>query len=275
MKAKAKINLFLHVTGKNSDNYHLLESLVMFADDVYDLIEIESSKDTKINLSGEFADLLANNNENILHKLLSLLKYSCKINLTKNIPIAAGIGGGSADAACALRMLVSQFSLSVDQIKELCLKLGADVYSCYHQLPLYFSGIGEVIEPIETIPKLYAVLVNPLISTSTKEIFYHYPKNNYRDKLINKPCNFSSTNELISYISEQSNDLEQVTSKLIPEINIMREALLKQDNCLLARMSGSGATYFGLYETMDDANIAACAIKKQYKNWWVKPTVMS
>jgi 4-diphosphocytidyl-2-C-methyl-D-erythritol kinase len=281
MKANAKINLFLHIVGKDNNNYHLLESMVMFAEDIYDLVEIEPSKNLQLDVVGEFSELLVKNNDNILYKLIALLNISnqntCKIKLTKNIPIAAGVGGGSADAATALKILLKQWniSLSPDQIKELCLKLGADVYCCYHQLPLYFSGIGEIIEPMLKMPKLYAVLVNPLKTISTKEIFSHYPKNNYRAKLINKPYLFNSTNELIFYISKQYNDLELVTASLIPEINVMKTALLKQNNCLLARMSGTGASCFGLYPTISCAVNAAEKIKQQYKSWWVRPTILS
>lgn len=278
MKAKAKINLFLHVVGKNHNNYHLLDSMVLFAEDIYDLLEIQNDEKTYFDVTGLFAESIKNN---ILWKLLLLLQninnFNCKIKLVKNIPVAAGLGGGSSDVAVALKILLKLWNieLSSDQIKELCLKLGADVYCCYHQLPLYFSGVGEIIEPIKKIPQLYAVLINPLISVSTKEIFSYYSHDNFSTKLSNKPYDFNSTNEFICYISKQRNDLEPIAVKIVPEINKIINELLAQDGCLLARMSGSGATCFGLYEKMSDAIIAATKISTKYNNWWVRPTILS
>jgi len=281
MKSKAKVNLFLHIVGKNDDNYHELESMTMFSDDIFDSVEIVQSKKIKINVKGEFSSLIDDNQNNILYKTSLLLKNYhdslFEIKLTKNIPVSAGIGGGSSDAATLIKLLQNKYhiSLSQDQLKNLCMGLGTDVLSCYYNRALYFSGIGENIELIEKVPKLYAVLVNPLIGVSTKEIFSYYHNKNFKAKLFNKPYKFNSTNEVISFISTLENDLQTITFSLVPEVNKIIKVLQSHNNCLLARMSGSGATCFGLYPSKKCAINASSVITKQYKQWWVRPTILS
>jgi 4-diphosphocytidyl-2-C-methyl-D-erythritol kinase len=277
MKAKAKINLFLHITGKN--HYHTLESLVVFADDVFDEIRVAAADDTTLAITGEFGKSLSNTN-NLVLKAAKLLqahtKLGANIHLHKALPISSGIGGGSADAACTMKLLCNLWGLELSQgqIKEYVQLLGSDVYCCYLQQACYLLGVGEKLQIIAKLPLLYAVLVNPLIEVSTKIIFDHY-RGAYTNWSWGLKSEFHSTDELISFIKNQHNDLQPVTASIFAEINLMNEILNAQENCLLARMSGSGATCFGLFANMNQAQLAANNILAKYPKWWVRTTTLS
>ncbi len=276
---KAKINLFLHITGKNAHNYHTLESLVVFADEVFDEMSVQSSQDTTLAITGEFGQALSNTNNLVLkaaHLLQAHTQLGANISLNKKIPVAAGIGGGSADAAGALKLLGNLWGLELSslKIKEYAQLLGSDVYCCYVQKACYVLQVGEQLQEISKLPPLYAVLVNPLIAVATKVIFERYP-GVYTKPAAHLKNEFHSTDELICFIKNQHNDLQPVTASFLAEINLMCRVLEAQENCLLARMSGSGATCFGLFTTRNQAQLAANNILAQYPKWWVRATTLS
>jgi 4-diphosphocytidyl-2-C-methyl-D-erythritol kinase len=283
MKARAKINLFLHVNEKLANNYHLLESMVAFADDAFDEITITNTNDNKISLSqsGIFSNQLGNEHENIIFKTASLLQtfkpvVGCNIKLVKNLPVASGMGGGSSDAATTIHLLnkLWDLNLTADQIKETCLKIGSDVYPCFNNRPAYFSGMGEKIENLTSFPKVNAVLINPLKTVITKDIFQQRAQI-YSDIILKKPLHFHNQQDLIEFLFMQKNDFQDTTIKQVPEISMIIDSLNNIPNCLLARMSGTGATCFGIFNDSIEAENAASQIMQQYPEWWVKATNLS
>lgn len=274
INAKAKINLFFHITGKRQDRYHLLDSLIVFAQDVYDLIEINPAhaNSTIVN-GGEFAALLQHENNNLIDKALESFtvgtNYHCQ--LTKNIPIAAGLGGGSADAAMVAKFLTQEQDMDA-KIKQKLSKIGADLQVCYYGRPAFVSGIGEIIQPIENFPKLYLVLVNPRKALLTKEVFKHNQSFNtaYLD---NKPSNFfNDAEQVIKFLLPLTNDLTKSAIEQLPEIASILSLLAIQEGCMIARMSGSGPTCFGIFTDSQKAIEANENILKIQPGYWAQYT---
>ena len=270
IKARAKINLFFQIIGKRMDGYHLIESLNVFANDIYDLIEINPANfnSTIIN-GGEFAESLINEENNLINKALDTFsgnsKYHCQ--LTKNIPIRAGLGGGSADAA-----MVAKFLEPTADISSKLLSIGADSPTCYYNKPAFCSGIGEIIKPLKNFPNLYLVLINPKKTLLTKDVFKHNQHIN-TPIIKNKPLDFfNDLNNLISFISPLNNDLSEAAIQLLPEIKIILDLLGKQDGCLISRMSGSGPTCFAIFTNKETALQANKTITNELPNYWVKYT---
>lgn len=249
LKAKAKINLFFQIIGRREDGYHLIESLVVFAKDLYDLIEILPASNNKTEVvAGKFADLLQNEPNNLIDKVLDIFSddnYHCK--LTKDIPIGAGLGGGSSDAAIVAKFLNKQH---LDINFELT-KIGADLPVCYHANSSFCEGIGEAVKPVKNLPLLHLVLVNPNKLLLTKEVF----KNNTQVNALpieNKPLDFENDiDKLINFLESLNNDLTKSAMILMPEITEILELLQSQEGCLLSRMSGSGPTCFGIFASKD------------------------
>ncbi len=276
MKAFCKINLFLHITGKRDDGYHSLESLFYFPN-IYDEIEITEGEESLF-IMGKFAHKLQGDAENnIIFKAYKLLqqKFPEKVPelsflLVKNLPVASGIGGGSANAALVLRELNKRYHLGLSTIDlfKLGVKLGADVPVCILSEPCFAQGIGEVITPVPNFPKIHLVLANPNVEVSTAEIFkmgfseFSAPvKNNFE---------FSRTQSLIDFLDGTHNDLEKNALQLCPSIHDVLADIGSQEGNLLARMSGSGATCFGIFETKDKALQAKQNIISKNPNWWVE-----
>lgn len=269
-----KLNLFLEIIGKRNDGYHLIESLFAFAD-YGDHLTLLPSKEFSLRAKGYFASDLPNNpQDNILYKTAIAYfniinsSYSVDISIEKNIPISAGVGGGSADAGALLRGLQKLYDpLAVDELKDLCLQLGADVPACFLSKPAYVSGIGEDILPFNHLPEIYAVFVNPLKPVSTKEVF----KNSVlikegKKKQFDLPLNYK---KFIESLASRKNDLLKSAINICPEISDIIDILKSQKKCDYYNMSGSGATCFGLFETLPEAKNAERLIKKTHKNWWV------
>jgi 4-diphosphocytidyl-2-C-methyl-D-erythritol kinase len=278
IRSHCKINLFLHILGKKDDGYHELESLFYFPE-IYDEIEIsEDVTGDRLKVIGRFgAELQDNLNQNIILKTYSLLKilYSTKLpdlsfTLTKNVPVASGIGGGSANAAAVLKYLNETYELGLraSQLYKIGARLGADVPACILDKTCFAKGIGDVLEEVFDFPKLNILLVNPLVAVSTAEIFragfsvYTSP--------LNKDMGFKTTQTLIDFLEGTRNDLEPSAKKLCPQINNITNDISSQSGCLLSRMSGSGATCFGIFETKDKAIIAKENILKQNPNFWIE-----
>jgi 4-diphosphocytidyl-2-C-methyl-D-erythritol kinase len=268
--APAKINLFLHITGKREDGYHMLQSLMAFAD-IGDDLEFSAHNDFEVNIGGPFAGSLPESKDNLIYKAARILSNEygvplCgKISLAKNLPIASGIGGGSADAAAALKGLVKLWNLPDDplRLQKIALQLGTDVPACLYGRPVWAEGIGDILSPIADMLPLHLVLINPLVATSTPEVF----KNFWGE--FSAPIKKDSSS--LAIIQECRNDLTQAAITVTPQINDVLAALEKTQQCLLHRLSGSGATCFGIYEDEGAAKEAATSLKKKYPAWWIQP----
>ncbi len=277
IKSHCKINLFLHILGKRSDGFHELESLFYFPE-IYDEIEILPATGEKLQIEGPFAGPLQDNkNSNLILKTYSLLKilYGAKIpdlsfKLTKNIPVSSGIGGGSANAAAVLKYLNETYELGLrpSQLYKIGARLGADVPACIMDRTCFAKGIGEILSDVEEFPKLNILLVNPLVPVSTAEIF-KMGFSQFTTPLSNAELSFKTTQSLIDFLEGTRNDLETNAKKLCPQINDILNIVKAQSGCLLSRMSGSGSTIFGIFETKDKALTAKEIIMKQNPAYWV------
>ena len=274
-RAFAKINLALHITGRRHDGYHELDSIVAFAD-VADVLTISPAADISISLSGPFSNDLPADDENIVLEAWRLLAdFARKKNtpfspvafhLVKNLPVASGIGGGSADAAAALRGLMEffDFSISLQELNELALLLGSDVPVCLAQKSSRMRGIGEIIAPIAIKLPSAIVLVNPRIPMPTSKVF--------ETLNLQRGQSFETAIGNLNDIKSWRNDLTVPAIKIVPEIAGVLECLNSQPDIICARMSGSGATCFGLFESAEQAQIAGNMISAMHPNWWVEAT---
>lgn len=276
-QAKAKVNLFLHVTGKREDGYHLLESLVVFPDFVTDTIIIRNSPDFSFDITGPFAEELSKESTDsnlvlMAHDLLqnfSGRSLSCSIHLDKNLPIGSGLGGGSSDAAATVKLMERYFDLNLDpdMRRHILVMLGADVPICYRAETAYFSGIGEVIEDGPKLPKAHILLVWPGVHCSTRAVFEK--RSQETSPSVKRPDVFKDLNHFVSFLGSTRNDLEQAAENLYPGIKELRSWMESQPGCALARMSGSGSTIFGLFPD-EKSCAAALGNIPQDKTWWAK-----
>jgi 4-diphosphocytidyl-2-C-methyl-D-erythritol kinase len=279
IRAPAKINLALHVTGQRPDGYHLIESLVTFAD-AGDEISIEPSDRDRLTFSGQFGGMLAANfGTNLIIKALDAMRAAAQgrrcppvaIHLEKNLPLASGIGGGSADAAAALTGLNEFWGLGLSQaeLMRIGLPLGADVPMCIYGKPLIAKGIGEIIEPV-ALPELPMVLVNPGVGVSTPAIFKALVEKENEALIIRLalPNGRSEIHALVEYLRTTRNDLEVPARAIQPVIRDVISALEKS-GALFARMSGSGATCFGIFADKAAAKSAKASFGKSQPDWWI------
>ncbi len=269
-KGYAKINLALHVTGVQADGYHVLDSIVVFTD-LFDRLIIKCAVENKLTVTGEFSKLI-NVKKNSILQALKLFENGLtdrfSIILEKNLPIGAGLGGGSADAAALIRFITNKYSNKMPSFEAIS-KIGADTPACVLSSASRVRGIGEVVSPINiTGIDLWIVLVNPGIFVSTGSIFEKLTEK-YNEPL--EPfIDFSSTDQLIDYLKRQRNDLQTVAVDKWPEINQVLDTIKETQDVLLSRMSGSGSTCFGLYRTQEIAKRAAKYINKKRNKWWIK-----
>lgn len=276
--APAKINLYLHVTGRRLNGYHEIDSLVCFAD-IGDVIRISRPKTQgfSFNIEGRFSKNLDSNlQNNLVIRAAYLLANAagktldCSITLTKNLPVASGIGGGSSDAAATIFGLQKFWGLDSDApyITPILQNLGADVPVCMACSPSIMRGIGENIFPAPAMPEIPIVLVNPLKTCPTAQVFSRF--NSPFKKDISIPAKLHRHDDLISFLQKQDNDLTMPAQQIIPEISNILAALSLQNGCSLARLSGSGATCFGLFKHESDAKNAAKNIIEENPDWWVE-----
>lgn len=283
--AHAKVNLALHVTGRRPDGYHFIETLVVFAD-YGDVISAAPCAEGRMGLSvrGPFAEALARTAkpaDNLIVRAATELARAAKkkppatrLVLNKRLPVAAGIGGGSADAAAAMRLLDREWKLGLpyEQLAEIGLKLGADVPMCVASRPLVAKGIGEKIEFILGMPSMPLVLAHPGVSVATKDVFARLPETE-RTALPDRPPQFRTLLDVIFWLRKARNDLEEAAAALDKKAIAAAKALRSDHECLFARMSGSGATAFGIFATMDAAERAAARLLDARPNWWVVPAM--
>lgn len=273
-KSHAKINLYLHATGKTPNNYHTLDSMVAFAEDIYDVISVTKSSSYQLELNGPFASQLIGENiitiaVNKLSKFYNI-KPEIKITLTKNLPIVSGIGGGSSNAATIIKLLSQLWQVQACP-PDLLKAIGADVPMCFYGQACYASGIGEIITPIIPFPGIWAVLVNPNIHIPTPEIFKMGLEHFFKPQ-IPRQYSFEHNNELIRFLQPTQNDLYFNSLKLAPILKNIIVALESCDNCALARMSGSGATCFGLFANEASASNALNKLQQIYPGYFIKTT---
>tara|TARA_E500000318_G_scaffold87646_1_gene84639 strand:+ start:651 stop:1580 length:930 start_codon:yes stop_codon:yes gene_type:complete len=283
-QAPAKINLFLHVTGKRGDGYHLLESLVCFTS-VGDVLTGELREDgiVTLTITGPMAAGLSldDTNDNLVVRAAHLLQQETQTTLgadlilDKRLPIASGIGGGSADAAAAIRLLCDMWKLDLAPatLSRIALSLGADVPVCLHGQTCLMSGIGDELTDLADLPPIPILLINPGKAVSTPEIFKAREDEDFSQTgLWNIDQEFNSGAALADALSDCGNDLTLPATGILPEICDVLNALAREEGCLLARMSGSGATCFGIYDTTEQAERAANAIAQASPDWWISPT---
>lgn len=274
--APAKINLTLHVTGQRPDGYHLLDSLVAFAD-VGDVLRLEPADVWRMTTTGPEAGAVPDGPDNLVLQAAASLNGAPKVafTLTKNLPVASGIGGGSADAAAAFRGLSAfigvanpQFDPDADDIGQCLLSLGADIPMCIKSATARIKGIGEHITPVAHIPTLHAVLINPRVGVATPTVFKAMRHRN-NPPMPDIPPEFSHAKDCIDWLHAQRNDMQEAATALEPAIAAVQSALEAQKDCKLARMSGSGATCFGLFEHAGAAAQAARDLSRRYPQWWI------
>jgi 4-diphosphocytidyl-2-C-methyl-D-erythritol kinase len=275
--AAAKINLMLHVTTRKADGYHTLQS-AMALTDMGDVLHVDPAPAYTLSITGPFAHHAPDTPDNLITKAIRLLEQTTgkqaniSIRLQKNLPAGAGLGGGSADAAAAMHAQNAIWGqpLTIEELCSIGLSIGAEMPFMLQGKPARVEGIGEILSPID-LPALPAVTIWPGVSLATKDVF----KNNtaYSDP-INLPENID-----FEWIKTQHNDLQNTAISLCPEINTALQALSHQTGCILTRMTGSGASVFGIFETMDHAMQAAHAIAAQNKKdaspWWVRACMIN
>ncbi len=278
--APAKINLWLHVGKKRRDGYHKLTSLIVFAD-VFDEMKAEHPDSLSLKVDGPNGDGLAVEENLVMQAARHFARKMHKkdrgaaLHLKKNIPVAAGLGGGSADAAATMRALNELWDTNapISRLQDLAHKIGADVPVCIDPRPTIVDGIGERLAPLESWPHLDAVLVNPGRPLSTAEVFRSYDaEGRHEPHRLQPPLGLADRDGALALIREGANELEHSAITLCPAIQEVLDALGETKECRLARMSGSGPTCFGLYDTEDAAKAAAEALTSAHPDWWVRPT---
>jgi 4-diphosphocytidyl-2-C-methyl-D-erythritol kinase len=269
-RAPAKVNLYLHVTGKREDGYHLLDSLAVFPN-VADEVGVTGSGDDLelAEITGEFGGLLTDGPDNLMLRAARALAQSAgipalaRLYLTKNLPIASGIGGGSADAAATLRLLCRHWRLDVP-LSEVALSLGADVPVCLDRRPARMRGIGEILSPSPVLPNFGMVLVNPGVQVPTAGVFR--ARIGGFSPAANLPAAWPDAAAMAEALAGLNNDLEAPAIALAPRIAAVLSELRALPGILLARMSGSGATCFGIFATASEAADAAPLLRRP--GWW-------
>lgn len=280
--APAKINLWLHVVGRRADGHHLLDSLVAFAD-VGDTLAAAPDPVLSLAIDGPFAARLSAGEDNLVLRAARALAEECgaragaRLHLTKRLPVASGIGGGSADAAAALRALVHLWRVAIapERLASLALGLGADVPVCLAGRPALVGGIGETVVPVPALPAVALLLVNPGVPLGTAAVFRARAQGGAgfgpaapgwtapRDAA-----------ELAGRLAATRNDLEAAARSLVPDIGDVLQAIAGAPGCLLARMSGSGATCFGIFGALADARHAAASLAAAHPGWWTAPALL-
>jgi 4-diphosphocytidyl-2-C-methyl-D-erythritol kinase len=268
--APAKVNLTLHVTGQRSDGYHLLDSLVVFTE-LGDRLHFAAAPGLSLSVEGPMASGVPESEENLVLKAARLLGGgNAAIRLEKHLPHAAGIGGGSSDAAAALSGLAALWQRSLP-LTSMVMKLGADVPVCLKPRVKRMQGVGEVITNVPVLPPLWLVLVNPGVMVPTPAVFAALTEKGGAPMPETLPT-FGDVADLVGFLQQCRNDLQAPALTVAPVIGRVLAALAAQPGCALARMSGSGATCFGLFARREEAREAARVLWAAEPGWWVKET---
>ena len=267
--APAKINLTLHVTGQRADGYHLLDSLVVFAD-LGDRLTFSPGADLSIDVTGEFAAGVPTDRRNLVWQAAEAAGWTGQISLNKMLPHGGGIGGGSSDAAATLRALDAQ---GMEVPTALPVSIGADVPVCMVAKASRIQGIGDRISPVR-LPDLPALLVNPGVEVPTGAVFKALETRD-NPAMPDMLPGFEGIQACVEWLAMQRNDLEVAAKGTAPGIGRVLDELAETRNALLTRMSGSGSTCFALYPTMKAAHFAAYEIGAAHPEWWCRATLLS
>ncbi|WP_375161542.1 4-(cytidine 5'-diphospho)-2-C-methyl-D-erythritol kinase [Bradyrhizobium sp. RDT46] len=288
-QGRAKVNLSLRVVGRRADGYHDLESVVAFAD-CADRLTLEPGGELKLTTTGPLAAACGDTADNLVLKAATLLAEAVPglklgaFALDKVLPVAAGIGGGSADAAAALRLLARLNDLSLDdpRIQKVALATGADVPVCLVSRACDMTGVGEQLLPL-SLPSMPCVMVNPRVPVATKDVFQELGLRNGELRVgvtdvIRAPAwpeEGGSIADWVAVLERVPNDLEAPALRIQPVIGEVLEALRDSAGVQLARMSGSGATCFAIYGAENEAHAAAQTIRRDHPGWWVHAGTLS
>lgn len=264
--ARAKVNLALHVTGQREDGYHLLDSLVVFPE-IGDVVEVAPADQITLSIGGPFGDGLPTT-DNLVTQAAEALRPAtagAALHLDKYLPVASGIGGGSADAAAALQALAELWACELPG--DLALRLGADVPVCLMARAARMRGIGDVVDPLSALPEFSLLLVNSGRPLATPDVFRGIL--NKDNPGLGELPEWRSASDLAIWLSETRNDLQDAATRLDPEIGHLLDAMSALEGCHLARMSGSGGTCFGLFATQSAAERARDALCGTHPDHWV------
>ncbi|MBR0703505.1 4-(cytidine 5'-diphospho)-2-C-methyl-D-erythritol kinase [Bradyrhizobium diazoefficiens] len=288
-EGRAKVNLSLRVVGRRADGYHDLESVVAFAD-CADRLTLEPGGELRLTTTGPLAAACGDTSDNLVFKAAKLLAEAVPglklgaFALDKVLPVAAGIGGGSADAAAALRLLARLNDLSLDdpRLQKVALATGADVPVCLASRACDMTGVGEQLLPL-ALPSMPCVMVNPRVPVATKDVFSELGLRNGQllvgvADVIRAPAwpeEGGSIADWIDVLERVPNDLEAPALQIQPVIGEVLEALRDSPGVKLARMSGSGATCFAIYSAANEAHTAAEKIRRDHPGWWVHAGTLS
>lgn len=265
--APAKINFTLHVTGTRPDGYHLLDSLVVFAD-VGDTIAVEPAEELSLTVTGPRALGVPTDSSNLVLKAAMAMNRTARITLDKHLPSMGGIGGGSSDAAATLRALSGPDPVPSDIAEG----LGADVPVCMVAKAARMTGIGETISALPALPDVHGILVNPGVSVPTPAVFKRLSTKANPSMPATLPY-WPDARALAGWLHTMRNDLEGPAREIAPEIEEVLSTLAAHPTCLIARMSGSGATCFALTATRAEADALADAVARP--GWWVQPVTFA
>jgi 4-diphosphocytidyl-2-C-methyl-D-erythritol kinase len=279
LSARAKINLFLHVGARREDGFHPLQSLAIFPE-FGDRLTAEAADDLSLAVEGPFAAALTDGDNLVLKAARALAERlgrapQAKLTLTKNLPVASGIGGGSADAAAALRALAGLWRADLDQttLCDIAAGLGSDIPVCVASRPAFMEGRGEILTILPSLPPLPLLLVNPGVAVPTKDVFAAL--SDRRGTEMSLPHNgFGDLADLLRFLEATGNDLEAPALTLQPVIGDVLSALKGLPGALFTRMSGSGATCFALLADNDGCGRAAAMLKAKHPDWWIAPTIV-
>ena len=287
--ARAKVNLTLRVLGRRADGYHDIESLVVFAD-CADTLTLTPGPELDLSTGGPGAEDCGDTSDNLVIRAARLLGERIPgltlghFTLDKHLPVAAGIGGGSADAAAALRLLAQANGIASDdqRIVDVARETGADIPVCLASKACTMTGVGENLSMLD-VPSMPCVMVNPRVGVATKDVFaaLGLGKGEFlagvSDVMLSPgwPADGASFDEWVEAVGHGTNDLEKPALKVEPVIDDVLAALRATEGVRLARMSGSGATCFAIFQTIGDAGLAAKAISQAHPGWWVHAGVLS
>ena len=268
--ASAKINLALHITGRRDDGMHELDSLVVFTE-FGDRLSVATSDRLSLEITGPMAANIPIDQDNLIWRAARLLstEMGARILLEKRLPQAAGIGGGSTDAATALHLLSRLWGRPMPGLDQVT-ALGADIPVCLDGHSARMGGVGDIVRPAYNVPQLHVLLINPGFELNTGAVFARLA-DPHRSPLDGEPAG-DTIDGFIDWLANQRNDLEDAALSLQPDIRSVLDRLAMSDECLLARMSGSGATCFGLYPTSSAAQRAAHHLEQLFPHWWVCAT---